>query len=416
MKWAPACLLIAMACAAERPYVHAEPPVQPLQHETGMHVSADVLENGLQLIVGERSGTVAYAGYVWKPSTRETIVSESILAILQSDARVTELRERFGARVWGVVDQEGGRFGFELRRDDLEAAMTVVADMIGHPDCAEATMQRVARSHHDARSPLLGGVRVDPSAPSWATTCASLDVWWRRVLDPARSALVVAGDVSLGEAKRMARAVAALPRGDAAPLREMYPVFRPGVTQTRGSAEHTRIEIGRVVPRSTLDVVQLETMLRWEEPLRHVFSRIAPRDAVKVREQSDGVHISVSFVVPAAETVRAVLTASAILEGFARTIGNDLYEPSRRAILQQDRLYKSERCDDLADLLVRAFQRGHPYDEPLQRTAAILTWPEHESEGWALRALDTDAMIVVLEGDPTYTRPVPEAWSLRKNH
>lgn len=419
-------LLFVCGCSVERPYVKLEPKGHTAPVEKLNAPFSFVLDNGLTVIAANRPGSLMAVTYAWRAPGSYRGASEQIANQLFHDHRISKLRDALPAHAWPHDAIDGGGVTLSVRAEAARDALAALADVITRPSCdprllmhdgQEAT-QQLERDSRSGASAFITFVRefgqAEPRQPS--LECATFETRAREVLDPRRSALILVGELDEAKARSHAATFAGIPRAaTAAPIRSAWVPRAQGVlVNSEASVRDTVvIHLGRLVPRSQLDVLQLRKLDAWGAQLFRMLREHYRTTRVIVREQSEGVLIHIETSVTAAEGPSAVVGIADELESFARNVGDDMYTPVERSTMRLEALRTFQHTVNLNDALMTSFHRGLPADDPYQRANVITEWPASNADHWAERLLDPTKLTLVVSGERSATEPVIKAWSER---
>jgi zinc protease len=200
--------------------------------------------------------------------------------------QIAEAAEALGTRVGVGASMDGTDAGVTVLTSHADDALDLLSDVILHPafhpdDLERIRKQRMVRIQQEADSPQAVAQRVGlkllyGDTPYGFTNTGTVDsvkgmtreelqAFWAAHYGPGNSALVMAGDVTEAEARRLAekhfggwtgtaKGAATLPPAPAAPAEKVVVVDRPGSPQT------ALIAYGLGVPRSTPDLLALQLM------------------------------------------------------------------------------------------------------------------------------------------------------------
>ena len=200
--------------------------------------------------------------------------------------QIAEAAEALGTHVGVGASMDGTNAGVTVLTSHADAALDLLSDVILHPafhpdDLERIRKQRIVRIQQEADSPQAVAQRVGlkllyGDTPYGFTNTGTVDsvkgltreelqAFWSAHYGPGDSALVMAGDVTEAEARRLAekhfgawtgaaKGAASLPPAPAAPAQKVIIVDRPGSPQT------ALVAFGLGVPRSTPDLLALQLM------------------------------------------------------------------------------------------------------------------------------------------------------------
>ena len=256
------------------------------------------LKNGLKVyFVEDKNLPVVSAHVAARAGSENTTAAKAGLASLtaQTMAEATKTRdltalaeaqERIGTRVSVGAQMEGVNAGMTVTTNHADAGFELLADVLEHPAFSDKDFERLKRQRlvsiaQESDSPIAIAIRVGPMLlygdhPYGASGAGTVDsvkaltrddvtTFYSQHYGPADSALAVVGDVSEGEARRLAEkyfgswtGTAAsgvkTPPAPAAPARHLVIVDKPGAPQTALFA------FGFGLPMSTPDLQALQIM------------------------------------------------------------------------------------------------------------------------------------------------------------
>ncbi len=256
------------------------------------------LKNGLKVyFVEDKNLPVVSAQVAARAGSENTTAAKAGLASLtaQTMAEATKTRdltalaeaqERIGTRVSVGAQMEGVNAGMTVTTNHADAGFELLADVLEHPAFSDKDFERLRRQRlvsiaQESDSPIAIAIRVGPMLlygdhPYGASGAGTVDsvkaltrddvtAFYAQHYGPADSALAVVGDVSEGEARRLAEKYfgswtgsaasgVKTPPAPAAPARHLVIVDKPGAPQTALFA------FGFGLPMSTPDLQALQIM------------------------------------------------------------------------------------------------------------------------------------------------------------
>jgi zinc protease len=268
---------------------------------TSFHLPVPVtftLKNGLKVFLVRDSGLpilsatlVSRAGGEANPVEKPGLADFTASMLSQGTAtrtatQIAQAADALGTRLGIVAGMDGTNAGVTVLTSHQNAALDLLSDVVLHPvfnaeELERLRRQRIVRIQQEADSPAAIAQRVgvklvygdQPYGFTNSGTVASvkgltrdeLEAFWAGHYGPADSALVLSGDVTEAEARRLAekyfgnwisaaRGEATLPPAPAEPAQKLVLVDKPGSPQT------ALFVYGLGVPRSTPDLLALEMM------------------------------------------------------------------------------------------------------------------------------------------------------------
>lgn len=257
------------------------------------------LANGLKIYLVEDhslpvldASLVDLAGADGDPSSKPGLAGFTARMLTEgttnrSSTQIADDSDRIGARVKCEADTDSAKASIEVLSNQSEAALELLQDITQHPAFQQKEVERVRKERltdivQEADDPISAILRVGPKVvygkhpygyPPTGTTAAVQEIsredlsnFWAAHYAPRNAALVLAGDLSEGEARQLTdkyfgnwtgKASAEIPQIPSAPelpKRHIVIVDKPGAPQT------VLVAFGVGLPRTAADYPAVEIM------------------------------------------------------------------------------------------------------------------------------------------------------------
>jgi zinc protease len=256
------------------------------------------LANGLKVyVVEEKSLPILSASFITRAGSENNPVGKAGLASLTTQVmgeattsrnltELAEAQERIGTRIGAAASMDGASAGMTVLTNHTAEGMDLFSDVILHPAFNEADIDRLRKQRlvgiqqetdnvgqmaSRVAPKLLYGDQPYGASGTGTTesvsslTGADLKAFYAAHVSPADSGLVLVGDVTLAEAKKLAEqyfgkwtgtaaAAATIPPPPAPPSTHVVIVDKPGAPQT------SLLAVGFGVPANSPDLQTLQVV------------------------------------------------------------------------------------------------------------------------------------------------------------